>query len=258
VSMLPLFLLCALGVLDPQVPVQSIEGADEPVPLGEMAELYVAPPSPIPPDWVSSSVLWRVFDLSTGKEVKVRAFKEAGKDGVFFGVGVKKRKLKAFAAVSHLFASKDGDKVKEVAVRSLFLSADIQVGEEDPDPPVPPVPPGPVLSELAKAFSDALKADPETNKAEMAGLWAQFYRSASTAASDSKLATWGDLFNATAVVAKSTGLAKKTPGLQRAFAAHLKTVLPWEKASGTAMNPANRKTAAEAFNRVAAALEEVK
>jgi hypothetical protein len=127
------------------VPTQAIEGAESPIRLGELVDLSVAPPTDKLDHYVSSTYAWKVldYDARTGKwvEKKFRTYKEAGREGIFFGAGVEPRRLKVFCAVSHLYVVRDGDKIVRTASRASFLSVDVQVG--DPEPPTPPTPPTP-------------------------------------------------------------------------------------------------------------------
>ncbi len=123
-----------------QVPDRKITGAEFPIALGEMVDLSVSEYAK-PAHLAGISYDWKVFDQ--GKEKKVR--KADG--GVFFGAGIKSKKMIAFCVITYLFAVKD-DKgvIIEIGTKTQFLSAVITIGDEKvPDPdPIPPEPgPGP-------------------------------------------------------------------------------------------------------------------
>lgn len=119
------------------VPKQAIIGAEKPVPLGELVDLSLSPLAEKPPHLVSVSASWKVLDVAGGQEKRVRDYE----GGVFFGAGIKKCKLKAIVAVTYLYAVKGDDgTVGEVAVRTVFLMQDVQIGEDLPEPDPEPGP----------------------------------------------------------------------------------------------------------------------
>ncbi len=143
------------------VPEQKIEGADSPIPLGELVDLTISPIKTPPPNLASTSYVWRVYEDGVPKHV--REYQE----GIFFGAGIKPKKLLAECVVVYLYVVKDGDKVTEIATRVNFLSADVVIGPPEPPPgpgpsPPPPAPgPGPVLPDgkfklAATAYSLAM------------------------------------------------------------------------------------------------------
>lgn len=127
------------------IPQQKIEGAAEPVPLGELVYLSLSKMPDAPAHFVSSSCAWKVLDLSDGKEKRVR------EDGgsIFFGSGIVPKRYKVYCAVTYLYAKKDKDgHITSAATRTVLLSADLTVGEPGPGPKPPepgpgPKPPGP-------------------------------------------------------------------------------------------------------------------
>ncbi len=135
-----LLLLCGLaGATDFVAPKQTIVGAEEPVALGELVTLSLSAA-----DKTASlsqvAVAWKVFD---GEQEKRFAVDAEGK--VFFGAGIRARKLLAVASVTYLFVVKDGDKITEVGTRTVILTARVVIGEPDAPPPdvKPPAPPAP-------------------------------------------------------------------------------------------------------------------
>jgi hypothetical protein len=123
------------------VPAQHIVGAENPIPLGELVDLTVSPVEKSPQYLQSTSYVWKVFEH--GKEKRAREYD----GGIFFGAGIKARKLLVECAVTYLYLVKDGDgKVTDVATRTVILSTVVQIGEPGPTPPEPgPNPPAPPL-----------------------------------------------------------------------------------------------------------------
>jgi hypothetical protein len=132
-----LSLVCgAASAADFVVPEQKITGAESPIPLGELVDLRISPLKDKPQYLESVSYAWKVIDLSTGEEKRVR---EAA-DGIFFGAGIQAKRLKAFCAVTYLYVLKENQHVQEVGTRSVLLVADVQVGNETPNPNPQPSP----------------------------------------------------------------------------------------------------------------------
>lgn len=138
-SCLALSALTAFGQDKYPLPKQSIVGAEKPVPLGELVDLALSPMENRSPNLASVSVDWKVFEGNTPKRVRQQG------DGIFFGAGVQSKKMLVIAAVSYLYIDKEGDKIKDAQVRSQLLTAELQIGQSEPNPgPNPqPTPPGP-------------------------------------------------------------------------------------------------------------------
>jgi hypothetical protein len=181
-----MFALCAVLLLaggaradEFVVPKQVVQGADSPVPLGEMVDLSLSPvPDPKPQYLASTSEVWHVFDVdpASGKltEKRVREYSDSdGRRGVFFGAGVRNKRMLVVVAVTHLYVvrdDKDPSRVTRVATKTVLLTADLVVGSPDPVPPAPdptpgpkPPPPGPSLPDgkfgLAKFVYDQVVAN---------------------------------------------------------------------------------------------------
>lgn len=149
--LLPCFLLlcCLSARADVTVPEQKIEGAETPIALGGLAELSVAK---IPTDEKPTGLAGVTYDwllLDNGKEfaTRLRKFDDKDREGVFFGAGIKKKKLFVICHATYLYVMKD-DKgnVTSVSTRTRRMTAELRLGdgEPEPDPDVDPTPPTPV------------------------------------------------------------------------------------------------------------------
>lgn len=163
---------------DLDVPKQSIVGADNPIPLGELADLTLSALGKTPKDMVSYSATWKIIDLRTGLEKRVRA----DGHGVYFSSGLQNTKLKAICAVTYLYVIKGPDgKMSGASSRTVVLIKDVVIGDDTPTPPgpgpgpgpkppVPPVPPAPLPDgkyKLAKYVYDAAMTKvPEKTRAK--------------------------------------------------------------------------------------------
>jgi hypothetical protein len=138
--MLALTVLLFLGGLanatDFVAPKQAIQGAEEPIGLGELVTLSISAPEKTA-NLASTSYDWKVFD---GANEKKFARDVEGK--VFFGAGIQPKKFLAVVAITHVFIVKQGDKVSEVATKTVLLSTTVTVGGNEPAP-TPPAPPSP-------------------------------------------------------------------------------------------------------------------
>lgn len=256
--------ICPLRAAELVVPEQVIAGAEEPIPLGEMAELSIDPVKEKPEHYVGSSYSWKVFsyDPQKGKwlEKKIRPFKDPDKEGVTFGAGIVKCKLKAICSAVHLYIVKDKDgKVVEFTSRQRLLSMDVVIGEgTEPDPVIPPVPVPAPDSELVKVLKKAYESETDTDKANLVGKLAALYRQGARAAMDDKTMTsYGDLLDDMAKAAVALGCSKKLLGVQEAISKHLKaTRLP--STTDSALTDDVRKLAKSEYEAVAKALEAVK
>lgn len=155
---LVVLLLTASSARGADLPKQSIAGAEHPIPAGEMVDLSLSPLEKLPPDLVAISVAWKVLELPSGQERRVRVISDAGPlkpGGIFFGAGIKQATLKVFAAVTYVYAKRTGDAITEVSAQTAILTADVRVSGLDPVPD--PKPPGPdpkpdPLPPIAKAW----------------------------------------------------------------------------------------------------------
>jgi hypothetical protein len=144
--LLPLAITLAGAAGNFQVPEQSIVGADEPVPLGELVDLTVSPIKEKPQHLDQVSYQWTVLE-SDGKGGLREKRAKNYEDGVFFGAGLRPQKVFVVCHVTYLFVVRGDDKkVNQVAVKTVKLSSTVTIGEPGPDPPGPgpgPNPPGP-------------------------------------------------------------------------------------------------------------------
>lgn len=168
------------------VPTIKILGAESPVEIGDIVDLSVSKPATASQWLASSSYIWRVLD--GGKVKKVHNYD----GGVIFGTGLTPRQVMVDCVATHLFIVKDGDKVTQVATRTVILTTMVTIGAPVPPSPIPPnpVPPAP-------AFPDG------TYKLSQAA-----YTAAMTKVTD-----------VTARVKGAAALAKSCRGLQSTFAA---------------------------------------
>jgi hypothetical protein len=137
-------------------------GADKPVPLGELVDLSLSPPADKPATLVSSSEIWKVWDVVSDAsgtrlvEKKVREYVSPdGARGVFFSAGISDKRMVVAVAVTHLYAvrdEKDASRVSRVATKTALLTAELVIGnggtpkppEPKPGPDPKPVDPDPV------------------------------------------------------------------------------------------------------------------
>lgn len=134
------FITCGAFAQDKFVlPSQNIVGAEQPIPLGELVDLSISPLKDKAPNLDKVVVAWKVYDGDTEKK-----FRLAG-DGIFFGAGIKPKKLLVLASVSYLYKVKEGDKITEADIKNVLLSTTLQIGDQvlpapnpvDPKPNVP-------------------------------------------------------------------------------------------------------------------------
>ncbi len=134
------------------VPDQHVVGAESPVALGELVSLSVSPFKDKPAGYLSSAYSWTVLSVDAGGLTEKKFREDATGREIFFGSGVTPRKLYVQCVATHLYATKTGDKVSDIAVRTVKLTATVTIGGGEPVPapipvpaptPVPPPPPPP-------------------------------------------------------------------------------------------------------------------
>lgn len=130
----------------------------------------------------------------------------------------------------------------------LTLKVNVGTGSN----PVPPPTPSDPLVVVLKA-AHALETDPARN-AQVKAL-AALYRAWAKAVQETPPPTWGRLFEAMAVSAKTTGVAGKILNVQKALQAELMTRLPL--GSNAPLTIDGQALAAATFTRAANCLEEV-
>lgn len=121
-------------------PEQVIIGAEKNIPLGKLVRLRVSPLVKSPEYLSSSAYQWKVFeyDDKTGDLMELDDVVEMN-GCVVFGAGIVAKKLKAMCICTYLFMVKDDkQQVREVATRTVVLTATITIGN-----PIPPPGPGP-------------------------------------------------------------------------------------------------------------------
>jgi hypothetical protein len=165
---------------DPQVPTQKIVGAEQPIPLGELVTLGVSPAGNVS-GLKAVTYEWSIFDGFTKKSLA-----EDSKGKVFFGAGVKNKKLLAVVAATYVFDGGNG----QYTVKTVQLNETVTIGggdaHENPVTPAVPLGTGPVVPPttppllpegkygLAQtAFNLALKVD-ATSRASAAQLAAAY------------------------------------------------------------------------------------
>lgn len=188
------------------VPEQSIVGADKTVPLGELVELNVSAVVTKPEHYLSSAYRWKVYDpvndpfTGTVRLVEKKYKEMPGGSSVYFASGVEAKRLVVICFVTHLYAVKEGDAVKEIATRTSILTAELVIG--NPAPPTPPTP-DPALPEgrfgLAKFTCDAVtaKVKPDAVRARAAKALANSFRSVASAAAAGTISSPEDMLRKT-------------------------------------------------------------
>jgi hypothetical protein len=121
------------------LPNQNIVGAEQPIPLGELVDLSISPIKDKVPNLDKVVVSWKIYDGDNEKK-----FRASG-DGIFFGAGIKSKKLLVLASVSYLYKVKEGDKITDADIKNVLLSATLQIGDQVLPAPPNPVDPKPVV-----------------------------------------------------------------------------------------------------------------
>lgn len=121
------------------LPNQNIVGAEQPIPLGELVDLSISPIKDKVPNLDKVVVSWKIYDGDSEKK-----FRSSG-DGIFFGAGIKSKKLLVLASVSYLYKVKEGDKITDADIKNVLLSATLQIGDQVLPAPPNPVDPKPVV-----------------------------------------------------------------------------------------------------------------
>lgn len=247
---------------DFQAPQQKIEGADEPIPFGEVVILH---PTPVakPPQYLHTiSYQWKV--LVDGQEKK-RGVKTFADGSIVFG-GTPDQKITAILTISYLYIVREGDKpdgaVKEVSQKqSDILVANVVIKSSTPTPPTPtpgpnpqPTPPAPVnkfgLSDTVKGWLSTVGLSGQ-KKADTVSQMAQVFASLAADVTAGKINNQNDLVKQTQV---KTAAVLKNGALQAAWetwATNLNTELSNLLKAGKISNIADW---AQAYSEVAAGL----
>lgn len=130
-----------------QIPAIAIVGAERAIPVGEMVQLGVKLDSK-PKDLHSVSYTWTILP---------RKPFIVWPDGtqIIFGTGTQSQNYTAILTASFVYVVKEGDKIIEVAQRSVTNTATVQIGGgslPNPDPTDPPDPDGDLLGLSKQAF----------------------------------------------------------------------------------------------------------
>jgi hypothetical protein len=255
-----LALLCCGQLANAQfvVPKQTIQGAEKPIPLGEMADLTVSPVEDKPPHYQGSSYAWKVIDLTTREERKVRADDK----GIWFAVGIQKKRMLVVCAATHLYVVKNGNAVKDVSTRTVLLTAVVDIGGAPPGPDPKPEPepepepdPTPVVFPRPTAELQGVVAKLKDYRGKKnAGVAAKFYADFATVLKvDSNVKTTRGFRSAHETAQKAFAAARpevvgSLPGLNPLIDGVLAARLGLEDGA------LNRDRAAEALNAIAWAL----
>lgn len=129
----------------------------------------------------------------------------------------------------------------------------LDVGGGPPPGPGPGPAPDPAL---VAALQAAYAQEVDPGRAASLPLLAAFWRVGAKSVDDAKIQTRADLLATMTDAAKAMGVAGKLLGVQKVVQAEVMKVLP--PPLTTPLDAAGRRAAADAFNRVAAALEAVK
>lgn len=132
------------GAADFILPKQRILGAEEPIPLGELVMLSVSEMEEKPKYLDQAKYKWKIFENGKERTTGIRFYD----NNVFFGSGVRPKKMIALVSASYLYVVREDDKqdgnVKEFGLLQNFFSVEIVIGDGPPGPdPEPPVPPNP-------------------------------------------------------------------------------------------------------------------
>lgn len=205
------------------VPKQTIVGADQAQPLGELVKLSVSPAgADKPATLLSTSEVWKVYDLVEGKLVEKPFFEGSDAGGtryVLFGSGIKPKKLFVSVAVTHLYVVKDGDRVKTVATKTAILTAEVQIGDSKPEPvepdvphppkPVDPPAPAPSLPSgqfgLAQFLYDAISKGSVKDPARIAKAHASAWKTVVKSVEDGKIRDLATALKETSKAVKGLG-----------------------------------------------------
>lgn len=139
------------------VPKQTVTGAEEVIPLGDIVVLKPSVITDKPKYLEAVDYEWTVLD--SGKE-KARV-NQGLEDSIYFGSGIQKKKLMAIMHVTYVYCIHENDdpkgKIVQVATRHAKICVDINIGDAnpptppDPNPTPNPNPPPDLKDDLAKA-----------------------------------------------------------------------------------------------------------
>jgi len=130
------------------VPEQTVVGADKTVPLGDLVILKLSKPKSVPMSLASSTTQWKLYEFNQVSQALDEKEANPYEGGIFFGAGIRDRKLFVQAVVTHLYIvkePKDGKEViKELGTRTVIYTTTVTIGSPTPGPGPAPVPPAPL------------------------------------------------------------------------------------------------------------------
>jgi len=130
-----------------QIPKLSIGGADKPINIGELVQLWAKLDS-TPKDLHSVTYSWTVLPQKN-------SIVWPDSTQIIFGTGTKAQSIVVVLTASFVYTVKEGDKIVEIAQRSTTNTITVQISDSehlDPEPTPEPNPPnpGPDLNGLSK------------------------------------------------------------------------------------------------------------
>lgn len=169
------------------LPNVKIEGAEVPVPYGELVQINVNAQDKVE-NLFSSKYSWKVYDNNYQPK---KVYTSGDGKTIMFGAGIKKAKFLVVLDATYTFVDKDAEG-KIVGVETLDTGISdviVQIGDaepppppDDPDnpptPPTPPTPPKPLPDSplgLVKPSVDAYKTMKSESRATVAKLVAANY-----------------------------------------------------------------------------------
>lgn len=201
-----------------------------------------APPElKLTPDKIKPSVgnLVKVSADTTAKTIKWKVIGDwetvQDSSGKFIFVVAKEGKVSVLAIA-----------ITETGDSSEFVECIVSVEKVDP-----------IVNPLTKNLLDVLPQVLPAEKALIPNL-KSFYTKASTLAQDTTLTTWGDLTTKLSELAVSEGISQKLKPLQLVIAQLLSSELPSKNASTLPLDKEGRDKATNLFNKIAAALADVR
>lgn len=175
------------------VPKQTIQGADQPIALGELVDLSLSPIDKPDPSLAGKDYKWTVVEAGVGKDGQVKLTGKRvreNNDGVFFGAGIKNKDLYVNCICVYTFVvhgdKNDPSKITQISTRTVILSKQVKIGDGDTPGPIPPPDPKPNpspnfevgqydLAKIAYTLANAKVTDP-TARTKGAVLYANSYK----------------------------------------------------------------------------------
>lgn len=159
-------------------PVLNVGGADSPIPLGELVQLWIKQPDIIPDNLYSTAYTWTLLPNKS-------FVTWPDKTRILFGAGVQNSTFVAIVTASHVFVDKDADgDLNNITQRTVTKMVTVKIGDGTVIPPDPgggedggggggDIPPG--ITGLAKQSYDwTINVNVASKKADAAKLAASF------------------------------------------------------------------------------------